>query len=232
MKALSLALSFLTLFSSVPAFSLDLSALSAAVPAKEYFIMAGDVINVNVLPAEEFSKEVTVQPDGTIEIPLLGSIKAQGLKPEDLQNVLTAKFSKYVSNPSITVNVRKFSSSRIAIIGQTNGAGYFEFREGMKLLDLVAQAGGTQDYARADKVRIYRKLVGDDGKIKEVVIPADLAAVYAGDMEKNILLASGDIVYIPRKPYSTGSRWITDNLVPWMTLVTFIVTASIVARKN
>lgn len=219
----------LTLFSSVPAFSLE---LPVPLPEKDYFISAGDVINVGVQPADEFSKEVTVQPDGTIEIPLLGSIKAQGMKPEELQNVLTAKFSKYVSNPSITVNVRKFSSNRVAIIGQSMGTGYFEYREGMRLLDLVAQAGGTQDYARADKVRIYRKLVGEDGKIKEVVVPADLAAVYAGHMDKNIPLVSGDIVYIPRKPYSTGSKWISDNLVPWMTLFTFAVTASIVSRKN
>jgi len=227
MKAISLALSILTLFSTVPAFTFELP-----VPAKEYFIVAGDVISVAVEPAEEFSREVTVQPDGSIDIPLLGPVKAAGLTPSDLEKVLTAKFSKYVSNPSIKISVRQFSSNRVAIIGQAAGTGYFEFREGMKLLDLVAQAGGTQDYARANKVRIYRKLVGEDGKIKEVVIPADLAAVYAGKMDKNILLVSGDIVYIPRKPYSTGSRWISDNLVPWMTLFTFFVTASIISRKN
>jgi polysaccharide export outer membrane protein len=229
MKALSLALSVLTLFSSVPAFSLE---LPVPLPEKDYFISAGDVINIGVQPAEEFSKEVTVQPDGTIEIPLLGSIKAQGMKPGELQNVLTAKFSKYVSNPSITVNVRKFSSNRVAIIGQINIPGYFEYHEGMRLLDLVAQAGGTQDYARANKIRIYRKLVGEDGKVKEIVVPADLAAVYAGNMDKNILLASGDIAYIPRKPYSTGSKWISDNLVPWFSLFTMIITASLVAKKN
>ena len=227
MKILSLSLSFLVFWGSVPAFCFELPA-----PSKEYFITAGDVINVNVQPAEEFSKEVTVQPDGTIDIPLIGPIKAAGARPEELEKLLTARFSKYVANPSITLNVRKFSSSRVAIIGQTNGTGYFEFREGMRLLDLVAQAGGTQDYARANKVRIYRKLVGEDGKIKEIVMPADLAAVYAGNMDKNILLAAGDIVYIPRKPYSTGAKWISDNFAPWMTLFTFIITASIVARKN
>ncbi len=227
MKIISLALSILTFFSTIPAFSLDLGALD-----KEYFIEAGDVISINVLPAEEFSKEVTVQPDGTIEIPLLGSMKAQGMKPDDLQKILTAKFSKYVANPSITINVRKFSSSRVAVIGQINQPGYFEYREGMRLLDLVAQAGGTMDYARKDKVRIFRRLTGPDGKIAEQVIKADLEGVFSGKMDKNIPLASGDIVYIPRKPYSTASKWITDNLVPWATLFTFAITASLVARTK
>ena len=227
MRILSLALSCLIVLGSVPAYSLELPA-----PAKEYFIMAGDVINIGVQPAEEFSKEVTVQPDGGIDIPLLGTIKAAGLLPLELEKLLTARFSKYVANPSITINVRKFSSSRVAIIGQISQPGYFEYREGMKLLDLVAQAGGPQDYAKDDSVRIYRKVTGEDGKVVESVISADLASVFAGKMDKNIPLATGDIVYIPRKAYSRVSRWITDNFVPWATLFTFGVTAALVARKN
>jgi len=227
MKAISLALSILTMFGSVPAFSLDLGAAE-----KEYFIEAGDVISINVFPAQEFSKEVTVQPDGTIEIPLLGSMKVEGLKADDLQKMLTARFSKYVSNPSITINVRKFSSNRVAIIGQIASPGYFEYREGMKLLDLVAQAGGTQDYARRNQVRIFRRLKSDDGKVTEQVIKADLEDVFDGKMDKNILLATGDIVYIPRKKYASASRWIGDNFMPWATLLTFIATAGIIASKN
>jgi polysaccharide export outer membrane protein len=227
MKILSLTLSILTVFSSVPAFSFELP-----LSEKEYFIEAGDVINVNVFPAEEFSKEVTVQPDGNIEIPLLGSMKAQGIKPEEVQKILTAKFSKYVSSPSVTVNVRKFASNKVAIIGEVKTSGYFEYREGMRLLDLVAQAGGAGDYARADRVRIYRRLKISDDKVKEEVVKADLQAVFNGKMDKNITLSNGDIVYIPRKGYYSGSRWITDNLVPWTTLFTFVITAAIVARKN
>jgi len=227
MKIISLALSILMFFSSAPAFCLDLSALD-----KEYFIEAGDVISVNVQPAEEFSKEVTVQPDGTIEIPMLGSMRAQGIKPDDLQKILTAKFSKYVANPSITISVRKFSSSRVAVIGEIKQSGYFEYREGMRLLDLVAQAGGTQDYARRDKVRIFRRIKSADDKVSEEVLKADLEAVFAGKMDNNIMLVSGDIVYIPRKGYSTGAKWLTDNFAPWITLFTFAVTASIVSRKN
>lgn len=227
MKAISLALSFLTLFNCVPAFSLELPAAD-----KDYFIESGDVININVFPAEEFSKEVTVQPDGNIEIPLLGSIKAQGLKADDLQKMLTARFSKYVSNPNITINVRKFASSRVAVIGQVNSPGYYEYREGMRLLDLVAQSGGTQDYAHKERVRIFRRFKGEDGKVSEQVIKADLEEVFNGGMDKNIQLASGDIVYIPRKPYSAASRWITDNIVPWATLFMFAITAGLVARNN
>jgi len=227
MKIISLTLSALLLLGTVPA-----SALEAAAAEKEYFIEAGDVISVNVFPAQEFSKEVTVQPDGTIEIPLLGSMRAQGIKPGELEKMLTAKFSKYVSNPSITLNVRRFSFNRVALIGQVKNPGYHEYREGMRLLDLVALAGGTDDYSRDSKVRIYRKIKGEGDKLTEVVIKANLEDVFDGKMESNIQLMTGDIVYIPRKPYSAAARWITDNIVPWATLFVFAVTAGLVARNN
>jgi polysaccharide export outer membrane protein len=229
MKTMALALSALTFFGSMPVFPAE----PAPVPApadKEYYIAAGDVINVSVFPAEEFSKEVTVQPDGTIEIPLLGSIKARGMKAEELQNVLTAKFSKYVANPSITLNVRKFSSNRVAVIGQINTPGYYEYKEGMRLLDLVAVAGGPQDWAKAANVRVYRRAAAPGEQ--QQVLTADLEGVLAGKMDKNIPLANGDIVYIPRRSYSKAAKWISDNFLPWATLFTFGITIGIVARKN
>jgi len=228
MKTISLALSLLTFLNTLPVFCLE----AAADSVKDYFIEAGDVINVNVFPAQEFSKEVTVQPDGTIEIPMLGSMRAQGMKPGELEKVLTAKFSKYVSNPAITLNVRKFSSSRVAAIGQVLNPGYYEYREGMRLLDLLAQAGGHQDYARNARVRIFRKVKGEGDKLTEQVIQADLAKVLHRDKGKNVLLASGDIVYIPRKPYSAAAKWIGDNLTPWITLFMFTITAGIVVNNN
>ncbi|KAF0127001.1 MAG: polysaccharide export outer membrane protein [Elusimicrobia bacterium] len=194
--------------------------LSLVTPGAHY-VSPGDVISVNVFPAEEFSREVTVQPDGTIEVPLLGSLKVQGMKADELQNILTARFSKYVSNPSITVNVRKFSSYRVAIIGQVRNPGYFEYREGMKLLELVAQSGGLQDYARTGDLRVFRSVKVADGGVKEEVFEARLDEVFDGVMDKNISLKPGDVVYVPRKKLASTTKWLSDNLLPWLMLGTF-----------
>lgn len=217
MKRLSVALMFL--LNSFPA-GLCAQGLALAAPGVHY-ISPGDVISVNVFPAEEFSREVTVQPDGTIEIPLLGSVKVQGMKAEELQNILTARFSKYVSNPSITVNLRKFSSHRVAIIGQVRNPGYFEYREGMKLLELVAQSGGLQDYARTGDLRVFRSVKGPEGGFKDEVFEARLDEVFEGDMVKNVSLKPGDVVYVPRKKFASTTKWLSDNLLPWLMLGTF-----------
>jgi polysaccharide export outer membrane protein len=198
--------------------------------SKDYFIEPGDVINVQVFPAEEFSKEVTVQPDGTIDMPLAGPVKVEGMRGEDLEKILTAKFAKYVADPRITVNVRKFSANRIAIIGEVKSTGYFEYREGMKILDLVAQAGGLGDYPKAGKVKIYRRVKAADGKTQEEVIKVDIDAIMDGKMEKNIPLSAGDIVYVPRTKVYKSAKWLSDNMVPWFTLATMAITIGLVTR--
>jgi polysaccharide biosynthesis/export protein len=193
---------------------------------KDYFIAPGDIISINVFPAEEFSREVTVQPDGTVEVPLLGSIEVEGKRAIELQNILIAKFSKYVSNPSITVSIKKFSSNRVAIIGEVNNAGYHSFYNDMRLLDLVAQAGGFKDYAKLKKVRIFRNIKGPEGKMRSQVIRVDMTKVMSGDMFYNKVLLSGDIVHVPKKNFSKTTRWISDNILPWLTIVTFGIVIS------
>lgn len=186
----------------------------------EYYVSPGDIISVNVFPATEFSRDLTVQPDGSVELPLLGSIKVEGYTSEEIKKVLTSRFSKYVADPEISVSVRKFASSRLGIIGEVKTPGYYPFVEGMSVLDLITQARGFNDYAKLEKSQIFRKIKDSKGNIREEVIYVDMEKVVAGDFRYNMKLASGDIVYVPRKKFSKFTRWMSDNIVPWLTIAT------------
>lgn len=199
---------------------------------KNYFISAGDVVSINVSPADEFSKELTVQPDGTIDVPLLGSIKVSSMNVSELEKLLTSKFSKYLANPTVTVSVRKFSTYKVAIIGQVQRGGYYDYYEGMKILDLIASAGGLADYARTENVRIYRKTKSDKGEEKESSFELNLSDLFKGKIDNNITLSQGDIVYVPRKKFTAAGKWITDNLLPWTVLGTYSLTLVILSSRR
>ncbi len=196
-----------------------------------YQLSSGDVINISVYPAEEFSREVVVSPDGTIDLPLLGNIKVSGLSVLALEKLLTERFSRYVSSPRISVSVKRFSSYRVAIIGQVQRTGYFEYAEGMKLIDLIASAGGPLDYADSKNIKIYRKTKNKDGRVKEEIFKVSMESFFSGDLEKNIELMPGDIVYVPRQKFTTTTKWIADNIIPWTMLTTFALTIGIISRK-
>lgn len=231
---LRLLISFVLILNSLPVFSegsafpIADSEKSTVVAGKESRIVVGDIININVFPAQEFSREVTVQPDGTVEMSLVGSIKVEGLTIEELETKLTAKLSKFIANPQITINIRRFALNQISIIGDIRNPGHFDYRPGMKMLDLVALAGGLQDNAQSSRVRVLRRGAATR---QEQSFSVNLKAILEGDLNRDVPLSPGDIVYIPKKKFAVGSKWLTDNIVPWATLITLGVTVSLAARR-
>lgn len=197
----------------------------------DYRISSGDVLSIVIYPAEELSKEITVSPDGSIDLPLVGNIKVSGLKVSELEKILIERYSKYVSNIRISISVRKFASYRVAIIGQVQRTGYYEYTEGMKILDLIASAGGPSDYADSKNIKVYRKNKTSDGKITEEIFTLSMDSFFKGNLDKNIDLMPGDVVYIPRQKFTSTSKWITDNILPWTILATFGLSVGIISRK-
>ncbi len=210
-------ISFAINLSGFPVYSFEIPSLDE----KDYFISAGDIVDINVYPADEFSKEVTVQPDGSIELPLLGAIKVSGIRASELEKILTSKFSKYVSEPKVTVSVRKFSTYKVGVIGQVQWGGYYDYYEGMRILDLISSARGFSDYPDTENIRIFRNKKNERGETIKSSFEIDLSELFKGNTEKNIELSPGDIVYIPRKKFTSAGKWITDNLMPWTMLFTF-----------
>lgn len=187
-------------------------------------ITPGDIVSITVYPAEEYNKEVMVQPDGKIELALLGSIAVKDLTTRQLQQLLEVRYSKYVDNPKVTVNVRHFAGRRVAVIGEIRSPGFYEYRDGMKMLELVAQAGGLADTARASKVTILREGEKDGMRV-------NFQAVLDGDVTRDVALRPGDTIYIPKTILNKKSTWISNNILPYLTLSTLIASLVILSRQ-
>lgn len=209
-------------------FSLDI----AKIQESNYNISSGDVLSIMVSPAEEFSREVVVAPDGTIDLPLIGNLKVSGMTTSNLEKLLVERFSRYITMPKISISIKKFSSYRVAIIGQVQRTGYFEYNEGMKLLDLIALSGGPMDYADSKNIKVYRKIKKTDGNIKEEIFNLSMDSFFEGSLDKNIELMPGDIVYVPKKKFSANSKWVSDNIIPWTMVVSFAISIGIIIGRK
>lgn len=195
-------------------------------PTASVTISAGDVVAITVFPVEEYSKEVTVQPDGMIELPLIGAILAKGLTAKELQRLLESKYVRFVANPKVTVNVRRFSGRRVAIIGEVHAAGYYEYRDGMRILELVSLAGGLGDNAKASKTRILRQETGGSR------VTVDLGAVLEGQADQNVALSPGDTIFVPKGRNTKNVMWMTANVLPWLSLMTLISSMILIAKTQ
>lgn len=205
---------------------------SQSVDASSYYrVSSGDVLSINIYPATEFSREVTVSPDGSIDLPLIGNVKISGFTVSDIEKILTEKLSKYVSSPKVTISVKMFSSYKVAIIGSIQKSGYYQYWENMNILELIAQAGGLSDYADTKNIKIYRKIKNEKGEFRDLVINVSIDDFFKVKPEKVPTLEAGDIVYIPRQKFPTKSKWVSDNLVPWIMVTTFFISVGVIFSK-
>ncbi len=167
----------------------------------EYRIGVGDSLSVNVWRNPEMSINVPVRPDGKISMPLIGDIMAADLTTEQLSQNITNSLTTYIKNPQVTVIVVNPSSSdfqrRVRITGAVENPQSIPYREGMTVLDLVLLAGGPNQFASANKAKLYRK-VNNELKVYPIKL-GDL--INEGDVETNYPLQPSDIVTVPERNF-------------------------------
>lgn len=179
----------------------DMPPLSDTGVLSEYRIGVGDDLQINVWRNPELSLSVPVRPDGKISMPLIGDLMAADLTSTQLSDNIVKSLSNYVKNPQVTVIVANPSSSdfqrRVRITGAVRSPQSIPYREGMTVLDLVLIAGGTTEYASANKAKLYRKI---NGEVK--VYPIKLNdLIHDGDVDTNYPLQPSDIVTVPERAF-------------------------------
>jgi polysaccharide export outer membrane protein len=115
----------------------------------DFGIGPGDVLEISVADVPELTHRVErISPQGTIELPLAGSIQVGGLTEPQLHAVLTSAFSKYIEDPEVDVFVQSYSSRQVAVVGMVNKPGLYTLnRRNETISDLIGQAGGMSDNA-------------------------------------------------------------------------------------
>ena len=159
-----------------------------------YLIGAGDVLQVEVLKeAEASAPTVMVQPDGMITLPLIKSVKAAGLTPGALAEVIAGKLNSLIREPEVTVLVKEIHSQKIYVLGAVRKEGPIAIQAPITILQAIAEAGGLTDYAKRHKIYVIRTIGGNQSKFL-----FDYPAVLEGrHPEQNISLLPSDTLVVP-----------------------------------
>lgn len=136
-------------------------------------IGTGDVLDVQVFKAPEFSRQETVNLSGYITLPLIGDIPAKDLTIDQLEQRITDKLQeKYLQNPKVTIVARARGSQHITLDGSFRSPGTHQLRDTpMDTIQAMALGGGLDDMADTDKIVLFRKN-GSDVKAYHLNITA------------------------------------------------------------
>jgi polysaccharide biosynthesis/export protein len=163
-------------------------------PSNEYVIGPDDLLSVVFWRDQQLSGDVLVRPDGKISLPLLDDIQAAGLTPRQLRDRLIGEARRYVSEPVATVVVRQVNSRKVYITGFVARPGQYALSSSMTVLQLIATAGGLQDFAKSKEIRIVRS---ENGKPVSIRFDYDEITKNPEKATQNIELKPGDTIVVP-----------------------------------
>lgn len=162
-----------------------------AAPAGDYRIGPEDVLSIGVWKNEALSRDVPVRPDGMISLPLLNDVRAAGLTPMELRDVLMRRLADYMPGPEVSVIVKEIRSPKVSILGEVAHPGRYDLRGRTTVLDLLALAGGFTEFASRSRIVVLRAEGPGPGRVR-----FDYDKAMQDGARANFELRPGDIVLV------------------------------------
>ncbi len=164
---------------------------STATPSPiDIHIGSEDLLEVTVFELPQFNVTSRVSGDGTVTMPLVGSVEVGGLtKKEAEKKIAAALETKYVNNASVSINIKEYKSKQVSILGAVKNPGAYYILSNRTLLQLLSDAGGLSP--QAGKICfVFRS------GAPKVEIDLD-ELMNSGNEKLNIPVKPGDVINIP-----------------------------------
>jgi polysaccharide biosynthesis/export protein len=171
--------------------------------AQAQTLKPGDTLSISVMQDSKLDRNVVIDPSGQIAMPLAGHIRADGLTPQALENVIKNRLRSNYKDDSLDVSVALTNSAipeedlkpKIFITGEILRPGSYVVRQPTTLMQAIALAGGLGPFAAKRRIMVRRR--GGPG---EDIFMFDYRAYEAGqDLEGNITLHAGDVIMVPER---------------------------------
>lgn len=139
--------------------SVSTSPLPAQAVVRAYRLGSGDRVRIIVFGDEGTSGEFQVSSEGSIALPLLGSVKATSLTSAELETQIATRLREegYFRDPRVAVEVINYRP--FFILGEVNRPGEYPYTAMLTVTNAVARAEGFS--YRADKRRVLIRRAGE-----------------------------------------------------------------------
>jgi polysaccharide biosynthesis/export protein len=174
------------------------SSVSDAPLLSAYTLGPGDRVRINIFQVEQYSGETQVLVDGSLNLPVVGSVSVQGMTLEQTAAVISAQYARILRRPIVTISLVTPRPLQIGVAGEVNHPGSYKLNpQGDQLptlTEVLELAGGITQAANIQQIQVHRpQRSGADQ-----VIAVDLRQLLqTGDLRYNLTLRDGDAVFIP-----------------------------------
>jgi len=162
------------------------------------------VIEVQFRYSPEFNQTITVQPDGYVTLEISGDLKAAGFTIEQTREAILRQARTRLQDPVATVLLKEFQRPYFVVSGEVSQPGKIEMRERVTAIQAIMLAGGMKDTAKSSQVVVFRKINSDMAEVKLLNLKS---IKKTSDLENDLTLQAGDMVFVPRDKLSKVERF-------------------------
>ncbi|CAN7244474.1 SLBB domain-containing protein [Massilia sp. LjRoot122] len=162
---------------------------NAPVPS-EYVLGPGDELLIRGWGTIDIDFRATIDRNGTISIPTIGSVVLAGEKAGDADKIIRSAVAKLYKGVTVSVNFGQLRAITVYVVGQAKRPGTYTVSSLSTLVTALLSSGGPN--ANGSMRRVQVKRAG------RVAAELDLYAFIAkGDKSSDIKLLDGDTIVIP-----------------------------------
>jgi polysaccharide biosynthesis/export protein len=164
----------------------------------------GDQLSIQVFDNADLDTTTYVAQDGSIRMPLAGSIKVAGSSPDEAARRIEAalKTGQFLLDPHVEVTLAELYHPLVTVIGEVASPGRYEIGPDQTVLDVIALAGGISEKG-SDTLYILRTNAA--GKSERLYVQLDLAQIASDrDSQPDIMqvLQAGDSIVVPKATFT------------------------------
>lgn len=156
-----------------------------------------------------------VENDGTINFPLIGRIKVQGLTKRECEDKIASLIKPYLANGENPVVTVEMSSYHVTVLGEVAGPGVKTVTgQKMSILEALASAGDLTVYGRRDNILLIRESpTGEKSTVRlDINDPQILTSPY-------FYLQQNDVVYVTPNKIKAKNVDVSSHTTLLMTIL-------------
>jgi len=186
------------LFKKLPRFGLNVfanapstfsPAMDIAIP-EGYILGTGDSVSVQIFGKENREINLTVSREGELVFPTLGPIKVAGLTFSELKKFVVNKIKQKIIGVDVVVSLDELRSMRVFVLGDAYKPGPYTLSSLSSVTHAIFAAGGVSNIGSLRNIQVKRR--------EQIIQQVDLYDLLInGDSSSDVLLQSGDVVFIP-----------------------------------
>ena len=157
----------------------------------DYSLGAGDQLLIRVWGSTSAEATVSIDRQGSISFPKLGTLKLAGVKAGQMDAVVKAFFSKFYKDIEVSVSLGKLRKITVFVVGQARNPGSYSLTGQSTLTSALFASGGPNASGSLRRLQLKRQ--------GQTVAEFDLYNFLGnGDKSSDVKLQDGDVLFYPK----------------------------------